>query len=313
MQRLSICVVFCLLIQSALADPGVRLEQDGKNVKVYADGSFFAEYLTDAGRQPVIWPIVGPTGAAYTRSYPVGPRGPLEADDHLHHESLWFAHGDVNGSDYWSNGHGEQECEIRHREFVRLECDGATATVVTRNDWVSSGVKQCEDLRTIVFGVDESARWIDFSIRLQATEGELKLGDTKEGTFAVRVAGSMKVDSPGKGRIVNSREQKDKDAWGQPAEWVDYHGPLEGEDVGIAILSHPESFRHPCKWHVREYGLFAANPFGEADFPKSEVTQGEVVLQPGEHLDLRYLVVLHRGDEKSGKIASKFRAWADER
>ena len=33
-------------------------------------------------------------------------------------------------------------------------------------------------------------------------------------------------------------------------------GQVEGKVRGIAILNHPESFRHPTPWHVRTYGLF---------------------------------------------------------
>lgn len=311
--RLSgIVVLFLMHGSAAWADPQVHLEQSERGVVVRVDDSLFAEYLTRSGRQPVVWPIIGPTGAAYTRSYPVGPRQEFEEEDHPHHRSLWFAHGDVNGFDFWSNADREHSCEILHRRFVKAESDGKTATVVTRNDWVASGKKQCEDQRTLVFGVDSLTRWIDFSIKLLASDGEVWLGDTKEGTFALRVAGSMKVDSPGHGQIVDSRGQHDQAAWGQPAEWVDYHGPLQGETVGIAILSHPSNFRHPCKWHVRTYGLFAANPFGESDFPSGDIKQGEVIIPAGEQLTLRYLVVFHRGDQKTADIPARYRTFTSD-
>ena len=311
--RLSIiCILFLMEAAPVWADTQVRLEQTEQGVIVRVNDSLFAEYLTRSGRQPVVWPIMGPTGAAYTRSNPVGPRQEFEREDHPHHRSLWFAHGDVNGFDFWSNKPKEHACEILHREFVKLESDGATATVVTRNDWVASGKKQCEDQRTLVFGADESARWIDFSIKLMASAGDVTFGDTKEGTFAIRVAGTMKVDSPGQGKIVNSQGQEDKAAWGQPAEWVDYNGPVQGETVGIAILSHPSNPRHPCKWHVRTYGLFAANPFGESHFPPGDVHQGELTIPAGEHLTFRYLVVFHRGDQKTADIHRRYHSFTQD-
>ena len=46
--------------------------------------------------------------------------------------------------------------------------------------------------------------------------------------------------------------------------------PVEGKTVGVAILNHPDSFRFPTTWHVRTYGLFAANPFGWHDFGMNE-------------------------------------------
>ena len=60
-------------------------------------------------------------------------------------------------------------------------------------------------------------------------------------------------------------------------------GPVEGETVGIAIMSHPKSFRPTPRWHVRTYGLFAANPFGQKDFPNPEAAkQGEVTIKKGD-------------------------------
>jgi len=35
-----------------------------------------------------------------------------------------------------------------------------------------------------------------------------------------------------------------------------------GKTVGIAVFDHPSNPRHPTTWHVRDYGLFAANPLG---------------------------------------------------
>ena len=101
---------------------------------------------------------------------------------------------------------------------------------------------------------------------ITASEGELTFADTKEGFFAVRVADSMNVDHKKGGRIINSRGQEDAAAWAQPAEWVDYQGPVAGEDVGIAIFAHPESLNYPAPWHVRTYGLFAGNPLGKVAF-----------------------------------------------
>ena len=104
--------------------------------------------------------------------------------------------------------------------------------------------------------------------------------------MGVRVAGTMKVDAKLGGRIVNSEGQTDGDAWAKRAAWVDYHGPVDGLTVGVAILNHPSSFRFPTYWHVRTYGLFAANPFGWQDFQRSDDVDGSCALAPGESITL---------------------------
>ena len=86
----------------------------------------------------------------------------------------------------------------------------------------------------LAFGTDGDARWIDFDITITEAPGPVKFGDTKEGTFGVRVPGTMKVEAEnGGGHIVNSHGQTDKAAWGKRAAWVDYYGPVDGQTLGI--------------------------------------------------------------------------------
>ncbi|MCI0363186.1 MAG: PmoA family protein [Phycisphaerales bacterium] len=208
-------------------------------------------------------------------------------------------------------GHNEG-ARIVHREFVEIESGGPTARIVTRNDWMDGERRICEDERTIVFGTRaNNDRWIDFTITLKATDGDVTFGDTKEGTFGIRVADTMRLEAKQGGRIVNSEGQVDDAAWGLPAKWVDYTGPVEGETVGVAIFSHLSSFRPNTRWHVRGYGLFAANPFGQRDFPRPELAnQGATTIKQGESVTLRYRVLLHRGKTEEADIPAAFDEFA---
>ncbi|TWT97813.1 hypothetical protein Pla108_19650 [Botrimarina colliarenosi] len=286
----------------------VTIEPTETGQRVLIAGHLFAEYVADTGRLPAVWPIIGPSGHEMTRSWPLGPRKADEMVDHPHHESLWFSHGGVNGHDFWQGGKLEppQRPHIVHTGYLRSEAtDAGVAVIETTNDWRADGKTVLTDVRSLAFGLLEDApdspRYIDFTIRLQASEGPATFADTKEGTFGVRVPGAMKVDAQLDGEILSSSGLRDADAWGQPADWVDYHGPLaRAEDEateppmgGITILSHPESFRPTCRWHVRTYGLFAANPFGAAHFPPGEPQQGAVTLAAGDSLTLRYRVIFY--------------------
>jgi hypothetical protein len=114
----------------------------------------------------------------------------------------------------------------------------------------------------------------------------------------------------GDGHIVNSEGIRDTEAWGKRATWVDYCGPVAGKTVGVAILDHPTNPKHPTWWHVRDYGLFGANPFGVHDFEKQPKGTGDVVLEPGKRLTWRYRFVFHDGDEKQGRVADRYREFA---
>ena len=291
----------------------VLAEKSEAGVVIKIDGRLFTEYVTDFNGTPILWPINGPTGKPMTRAYPMAEGSKAERKDHVHHRSLWFTHGDVNGLSFW---HVET---IKHREFVKIQ-SGPKARVVTINDWIDGdGKTVCEDLRRLTFGVDGDARFIDYDVTLKAATGPVKIGDTKEGTMGIRVAGTMKVDADKKlnpkwgGRIVNSEGLTDSDAWGKRAAWVDYNGPVDDKVVGVAIMNHPASFRFPTYWHVRTYGLFAANPFGLHDFEGSDNVDGSHTMAKGESIDLRYRFLFHMGDEKQGKVGAAFEAYSREK
>lgn len=285
-----------------------KLTEHADGVRVEVDGKLFTEYVKRSGAKPILYPLLGPSGDQMTRGYPIREPTAKEKKDHVHHRSFWFTHGNVNGISFWheNNKHGT----IEHREFNSVR-GGATGHISSTNDWKGpDGKRVCQDIRTYVFHADSERRWIDVEITVLASDGEVTFGDTKEGSFGVRVAGSMRTELPDGGKIVNSRGHTDGEAWGKQAEWVDYHGPVNGSVSGIAILNHPSSFRFPTYWHVRTYGLFAANPFGLHDFKRDKTVDGSHRLDPKQSFRLRYRVLLHTGDEKKGRVAEMFQQYS---
>ncbi len=154
----------------------------------------------------------------------------------------------------------------------------------------------------------KGSRIVDFEIEVQATDGDLTFHDTKEGMFGLRVASSMDVKRKTGGRITNAGGLTDLKAWGQASPWVDYVGPVQGHTVGVAILNHPDSFRYPTTWHVRDYGLFAANPFGWHDFGRSD--KGDYTVPAGQSIRFNYRVILHEGDTATIGMPALFEAYA---
>lgn len=161
----------------------------------------------------------------------------------------------------------------------------------------------------MIFYSQPKTRTIDFDMTLTARD-KVKFGDTKEGTFALRLASALEelrngvpADPPRTGHIVDSQGREgEKQVWGKRADWVDYYGVVSGEPLGIAIFDHPENPRHPTWWHVRSYGLFAANIFGLHDFENDKTKDGSLTLAPGETLRFRYRVVIHPGDVHSAHV-----------
>ena len=129
-----LAMVFVTL-RPSLAHAEVTVERSEHGAVVKIDRELFAEYLMHVGHQPAVWPIIGPTSKPMTRQYPMGPLLPDEKDDHSHHVSLWFAHGNVNGIDFWTDrakASAHKDNQIAHREFVTVEPVGGQAKIVTR-------------------------------------------------------------------------------------------------------------------------------------------------------------------------------------
>ena len=145
---------------------------------------------------------------------------------------------------------------------------------------------------------------------LTALGQPVKFGDTKEaGLLSVRVATSM--DGNKGGLIENGfGGQRENETWGKPAPWCHYSGPVDGEVMGIAVFDHPTNPRYPSNWHVRDYGLMTANPFGYHDFFPGRGRDGSLLLPAGETATFRYRVYIHRGDAAQGRVEEAFTNYA---
>ncbi|HEV3164576.1 MAG TPA: PmoA family protein [Isosphaeraceae bacterium] len=288
------------------SEQGVQLNRQGSNIQVNMLGNMFTEYLTDSGPKPYYWPVIGPTGRPITRAYPM-KQVESEEKDHPHQRSMWFTHGKVNGIDFWSEqtSHGS----IKETSRPTVVSGAAVGVIHTTDDWLSpDGQKVCDDERVVRFYSTKNTRVLDFDITIKATAGPVTFGDTKEGMFGLRVASSMDVKRKQGGKITNAEGITDLEAWGKASPWVDYTGPVAGEVVGIAILNHPDSFRYPTAWHVRDYGLFAANPFGWHDFGRQE--RGDHTIPAGKSILFRYRVIFHKGETASADIPAAFKTYS---
>jgi hypothetical protein len=150
-------------------------------------------------------------------------------------------------------------------------------------------------------------RIIDFDIKLTAVE-KVRFGDTKEGVFAIRLTAPL--DGKHSGKMVSAEGNVgEKAVWGKRSPWVDYSGQVDGETLGVAIFDHPGNPKHPTYWHSRDYGLFAANIFGEHDFYGDKSRDGGMDLEPGKSLRFRYRVVIHPGDTAAADISRLYKEW----
>ena len=287
----------CAAPKSGTGDLTQRV--DGGNVEVLASGEPFATLHLTGGRIPYVWPLVGPGGLEVTRAFPMGERAG-ESKDHPHHQSMWFAHGDVNGHDFWH----DPACTIEAVGEPRIVEAGPSHSSATEVDlvWNAPGSPGLlRETRRYVFTASETQRRVEVELVLSAPEGDVVFGDTKEGTFALRLRPELRVRGDvAAGSIVSSLGLVDDHCWGKEARWIAYSAPVGDRVVSVCLMDHPSNLRHPTRFHARGYGLVAANPFGEHGFGVGEKGAGDFRLRQGERLTLRYLVLL--GSDRKGSV-----------
>jgi Methane oxygenase PmoA len=331
-RSLSLFAALTLIAPTVAAEPlSVRVTKSKDAIEFSAGDALVTRYhLGETVAKPYFWPLNAPGGVPVTRGWPMQEGLPNETRDHVHQKSAWFCHGDVipeglelkvrsadknvKGVDFWSEGRGHGIIACVSVGDARVTT--GASSVNTRNEWrTADGTKILDEDRTITVRLLGDARLVVLDIDLHATVCPITFGDTKEGSMGVRVNDQFRLNGPRSDGVVTSADgavakapAKDNlPMWGKPGDWHDYSGTVDGKRVGIAIFDHPKNAPRAL-WHTRAYGLMAANPFGRASFPggKGELTK----LGKGDHLKLRYGILLHAGDAKEGKVAEHYAAFA---
>ena len=289
----------------------VMLTEHQNHLSIKVNDDLLTNYcFGDVPARPYFFPLNAPGGISCTRAYPMISEADGETSDHKHHRSVWIAHGEVNGVDNWSEepGHGF----TKHGAFNKISNGAVFGGFDSDSIWTDSTgeplLSQKLELRAWA-PVSSSVQLIDFKIELSAAFGDVFFGDTKEGgILSVRVASEL--DVPKTGRISNVfGGVNEGETWGKASHWCDYSGLIDGKAVGIAVLDHPRSFRHPTHWHVRNYGLMTANPFGYSHYTNG-MQEGSHLLKSGETLSFKYRMILHRGDVHESGIPQHYLNYA---
>jgi len=203
--------------------------------------------------KPYFGPITDTEGNPFTRL-------DFTAKEHPHHRSVYVAVGDVNGVDCWNE---PADCGIIRNESITDVVNGSAFTRFTAtNLWTDHDGKPLLHEKTTytVYNQSDRCRMVDLSVTFIADCGEVVFGPTKEaGPLGIRMRDELRADK-GNGRITNDwGGVGESECWGKEAKWCDYAGEIDCGYMGISAFDHPGNERYPTTWHVRDYGLFAAN------------------------------------------------------
>jgi hypothetical protein len=309
-----------------------------KKIDVMVDGKLFTSYcFFDNVFKPVLYPVYTSAGTEITRGFPIKPRA-NERGDHMHQIGIWLNYGNVDSVDYWGNGstglgkRSPNGGEIKHLKVEKMTDGTGEGVLVTSESWINTKGKQVLSEKTEYhFIAKGSVRIIDRITTLTATGKTVSFPDTKEGMFGIRVARQLElpmpkdnarlIDATGKpseirasanegvtGNYRSSEGVTGAAVWSTRAKWMDLYGSIGNEKISIVVCDHPKNVSYPTYWHARDYGLFAANPFGAKDF-----TNGKTVLNfsipSGKSTVIRYRVIVNSGADLTD---AEINAYADE-
>jgi len=259
-------------------------------------------HFGDQYPRPFFYPFNGPSGFSLTR---MGHPG---AENHDHHRSVWFAHHEVNGVNFWSD---RSKARIRQKHWYRYSDSNEEAIMAVLLGWYDEDGTEImeQDVVAALRPLPNGEHALEIQIMFRPPEGVpfVSLDQTNFGLLAVRVSQSLSSRFGG-GQLTNSEGAVgEKNIFEKQARWMNYSGPVvvgQNQDrhvviEGITFFDHPANARYPSYWHVREDGWMGA-AFGMHD---------DYRINSGESLTLRYLLHAHSGDydaEKSANVHKQF-------
>lgn len=281
------------------SDP-ITFQNDGRSLRIRCGERDVATYYYkhDKIQRPFFAHVKAPSGIQVTRNFPPGKGDKTDHADM--HPGIWMAFGDISGEDFWRN-----RGRVVHERFTQPPWSGAGHGSFTQRKAYqrSDGSVVChEDFHCTIRAVDD-----DYLIQWDATfsnaDGdEFYFGDQEEMGLGIRVA--TPITEVAGGRISDSAGRKGaKRIWSQSSAWCDYSGTIDGQEIGLTILCHPDNFR-PSWMHARNYGLIAANPFGRKAMKKG--TTSKVVVKKDETLRLRYAILVHDTKQDSSRAITEY-------
>lgn len=247
--------------------------------------------------RPHLFPVLAPSGRSITRM------GHPADSSHDHHRSVWFAHRDVAGVNFWEDRPDARQ-QIRQERWLAYQDGDEEALAAVRLGWFDAhNVRLMQQDLLIAFRPlpGGETEW-EFQSAFTTGLDPLVLGKTNFGFLAVRVAKTLSARYGG-GRLRSSTGVVGEPGiFAKPAAWMDYSGPTTRDGwEGVTYFDHPGNPRQPTSWHVRDDGWMSAA------FCLNEGYK----LAKGVPLTLRYLLHVHAGDVDPKAADARLKAFAD--
>lgn len=256
-------------LEGAKPEDYTRLEAD----------TFVTAALYAVPRSNYIHPIYGLEGEMLTRDWPEGA--------HPHHRGVFWAWPEIEFGSETGDLYALQRVFARPTGNLDLANGSEYALITAENEWKWEDDEPIvlETATIKVHKAEEQIRVIDLAFRFVALKDSI--------TIATRYTDSygglnIRMQTPDNQSIAYHTDDADSSI---RRAWSTFTGVFEGATTasGLAVLQHSANPEYPGSW--QEYPDLA---WVQPTFP----TRGtRFPLEPGTPLDLRYRLVIYKGDE----------------
>lgn len=249
--------------------------------------------------RPFFYPLLAPNGHSVTR---MGHPG---ASNHDHHRSVWFAHSDLLGHDFWSENGGTR---IAQPQWYAYQDGNDHAVMGVALHWLDGHDPRPllqSEMTAAIAPLDEHRWTLELQLTLRADAEGIEFRKSNFGLLGVRVAKSISAHF-GAGTITGADGRQDEsELFGQPNRWLDYSGPVAAGSpdplmAGITVMDHPTNHAHAAHWHVRRDGWIGP----------SLSRHDAVLVPPDRPLVMRYLLLIHDGPHDAEATDALFDSFA---
>jgi hypothetical protein len=266
----------------------VAFHEQADQVEIHAGEIHAASYVLRDAKipRPYFAHLRAPNGIQVTRNHP--PQAGDRQDHPLFHPGLWMAFGDLSGNDCW-----RLKARVVHDGYLSPpRGEPGRGGFTARHLYLSEGGTETIAVEEFRFEltVHPDVFLIEWTSTFRPLNKDIVFGDQEEMGLGVRVATPISVEGNAGGMLVDSEGRAGgKAIWGRRAAWCHMSGMIDSKPVGVLLMPDPRNVR-PSRWHARDYGFVAANPFSEKAFTGGQVHHVRVAR--GESLTLRFGIAL---------------------
>ncbi|MCX5761359.1 MAG: PmoA family protein [Gemmatimonadetes bacterium] len=275
---------------TAACAASLALRQDASThtISVYRDG-IASPILTQNARpdfRPYLHPIVAPDGQGVLTEF--------SPDHHKHQTGLYWGFTRVNGRDYFHNPANGYWRRVSFAPIVAQGAEVKWSTVYHLLDAADQAILAETQIWTMR---DRGDRYfLDLEWKGEGL-GDVTVGKYEYGGLFLRMPWRTGME----GAAVNSHGQRNNEATGQRALWVDVGMKVGGrQDLAhVGILDHPRNSGHPLPWRVD----------GQMGIGPCRAIAGDWHLAKGRTEIIRHQIVVYTGALDDAALAAAWRAY----